>query len=272
MPSPRAAAAPDPAELLRLALDAATRAGALLSERRPADLRVEATKSSPTDVVTQMDTAAERLIVQGILAARPDDGLLGEEGAREPGSSGVRWVIDPVDGTVNYLYDLPGWAVSVAAQVGGETVAGAVVVPSAGETFAATRGGGATRNGEPIHCRDGVALEQALVSTGFGYGRERRAHQARVLLEVLPRVRDIRRLGAFAADLCAMACGRLDAHYERGAKPWDLAAAELIAREAGVRVEGLNGSPAGEDFTLAATPALFPQLHDLLASLDPEQE
>lgn len=266
-----AATKPDPSDLLELALDVATRAGSMLSERRPPDLQVQATKSSPTDVVTEMDTAAERLIVQGILAARPEDGLLGEEGAREPGSSGVRWVIDPVDGTVNYLYGLPGWAVSVGAQVAGKTVAGVVVVPSAGETFVATRGGGATRNGEPIRCRDGVALDQALVSTGFGYDRVRREHQARVLLGVLPRVRDIRRLGAFAADLCAVACGRLDAHYERGAKAWDLAAAALIASEAGVRVEGLSGAPAGEDFTLAATPALFPHLHDLLADLDPER-
>jgi myo-inositol-1(or 4)-monophosphatase len=260
---------PDAAALLDLALDAARRAGELLVLGRPADLGVAATKSSPTDVVTEMDRASERLITATLLGARPRDGVLGEEGADTGGSSGVRWIVDPVDGTVNYLYGLPGWSVSIAAEVGGEVVAGVVAIPSQRETFTAIRGGGARLDGRPITCNRGVPLDRALVGTGFGYAEQLRARQAEVLRGVLPRVRDIRRFGSCAADLCSVACGRLDGYYERGPEYWDVAAGTLIAREAGARVEGLYGAPPSPALTVAAAPELFTPLHDLLASLQP---
>ena len=263
----------DPAALLEIAVAAAQRAGGLLLEgRRAGGITVAATKSSPTDVVTAMDRAAERVILETVLAARPDDGLLGEEGDDRPSRSGVRWVVDPLDGTVNYLYDLPGWSVSIAAEHDGAVVVGVVLVPLAGELFTAVRGEGAWRDGRPIRCRSGVRLDRALVGTGFGYGAAARAVQAEVLRTVLPRVRDVRRMGSAAVDLCHVACGRLDAFYERGLNPWDLAAGGLIATEAGARVGGLAGAPASADFALAAGPDLFAALHELLAPLRPDRD
>jgi len=252
--------------LASLALEVAAVAGRLLVHERPRDLHV-GTKSTPTDVVTVMDTRAERLLVDRILAARPDDGFLGEEGASRPGTSGVRWVLDPLDGTVNYLYELPIWAVSVAAEIGGEVQVGVVEVPVLGETYLAVRGAGATRNGAPVRASACTRLDQALVATGFGYDASRRAHQAAVVAQVLPVVRDIRRYGAASVDLCSIACGRVDGYFERGLKPWDLAAGSLVAREAGAVVAGLDGLPASEELTLAAAPGLFAGLHDLLAPL-----
>ncbi|MFF2924373.1 inositol monophosphatase family protein [Streptomyces celluloflavus] len=254
-------------ELLELALEAARRAGTLLREGRPADLGVAATKTSPIDVVTEMDIASEKLITGFLAEHRPDDGFLGEEGASVTGSSGVRWVIDPVDGTVNYLYGLPSWAVSIAAEKDGETVAGVVAAPMRGETYRAVLGGGAYRDGERLHHRPAPPLSQALVATGFGYLAERRAGQAEVVRTLLPRVRDIRRGGSAAIDLCDVACGRLDAYYERGLNPWDLAAGELIAREAGALTGGRPGEAASGELTLAASPALFEQLQPLLDEL-----
>ncbi|MEU7180588.1 MULTISPECIES: inositol monophosphatase family protein [Streptomyces] len=254
-------------ELLELALEAARRAGTLLREGRPADLGVAATKTSPIDVVTEMDVASEKLITGFLAEHRPDDGFLGEEGASVAGTSGVRWVIDPVDGTVNYLYGLPSWAVSIAAEKDGETVAGVVAAPMRGETYRAVLGGGAYRDGERLHHRPAPPLSQALVATGFGYLAERRAGQAEVVRTLLPRVRDIRRGGSAAIDLCDVACGRLDAYYERGLNPWDLAAGELIAREAGALTGGRPGEAASGELTLAASPALFEQLQPLLDEL-----
>jgi myo-inositol-1(or 4)-monophosphatase len=259
------------AKLLELAVDVARRAGQLLVSARPRTLDVD-TKSTPTDVVTEMDRAAERLIVQALRAARPDDGVLGEEGADVAGSSGVDWLVDPIDGTVNYLYDLPGWAVSVAARVAGESAVAVVDVPSLGETYTALRGAGAWRDGEPIRCNPAPGLDRALVGTGFGYDAHRRASQAEVLRHLLPRVGDIRRLGACAVDLCAVACGRLDAYYERGVNPWDHAAGGLIASEAGAVVGGLYGAPASSELLLAAPPVLFEALHDVLAELRADQD
>ena len=258
----------DLAELLRLAEATARAAGELLVQGRPADLRVASTKSSPTDVVTEMDTAAERLLVKGLLAARPDDGLLGEEGASGAGTSGVRWVLDPIDGTVNYLYDLPSWAVSVAAEIDGQSVVGVVHAPALGRTWTAVRGGGARCEGAPVHAAAPVALGQALIGTGFGYAATRRARQGEVLRALLPQVRDVRRIGSAAIDLCLVAGGQLDGYYERGTNRWDIAAGGLIAQEAGVRVEGLHGSPPSPELVLAAVPGLFEPLHDLLVSLD----
>ena len=258
----------DPQALLDLAVDVAQRAGRLLLEGRPERVAVTATKSSPTDVVTAMDTAAERLITDALRAVRPDDGLLGEEGASGEGTSGVRWVIDPIDGTVNYLYGLPAWAVSIAAEVDGEAVAGVVSVPPLGETFTGLRGGGAARNGQPLRLGPPPPLDRALIATGFGYDAGRRAAQARVLAGVLPRVRDIRRGGSAALDLCSVACGRVDGYYERGTQRWDVAAGALIVGEAGGRVGGLHGAALSPDLVVAAPPGLFEPLHDLLAGLD----
>lgn len=246
----------DPAltELLDLALEAARRAGALLRDGRPADLGVAATKSSPIDVVTEMDIAAEKLITGYLSDFRPDDGFLGEEGASSPGSTGIRWVIDPLDGTVNYLYGLPTWAVSIAAERDGERVVGVVEAPMRRETYQAVLGGGAYANGNALRCRPAPPLDQALVSTGFNYVSKVRSHQADVAQQLIPRLRDIRRSGSAAVDLCDVAAGRLDGYYERGLHPWDLAAGDLIARESGALTGGRPGLPADGDLTVAATP------------------
>jgi myo-inositol-1(or 4)-monophosphatase len=262
----------DPSELLDLAVEVAQAAGALLLNKRPAEVAVAATKSSPTDIVTEMDRASEALITTALKAARPDDGLLGEEGTAAPGRSGVRWLIDPIDGTVNYLYDIPVWSVSVAAEVDGEVVAGVVHVPPLGETFTATRGGGARLDGTPIRVNQPVSLDQALVATGFGYASARRAKQAAVVRDLLPVVRDIRRAGSCAIDLSWVACGRVDAYYERGPQPWDLAAGVLIAREAGAVAAGLHGRPPSTELTIAAPPELFEHLHGLLAAAGADRD
>jgi myo-inositol-1(or 4)-monophosphatase len=262
-------------DFLRLAEDIAREAGDMLIAKRPA-LSLEPgaveTKSSPTDVVTALDRASEELIRERILAVRPDDHILGEEGGEEPGVSDVRWVVDPIDGTVNFLYGLPEWCVSIAVEVGGQVVAGVVNVVPRGEVFTAALGEGARLDGERLRCNPAVPLGQALVATGFGYGAARRAVQAEVLTSVLPRVRDIRRGGSCAADLCSVAAGRVDAYYERGVNYWDYAAAGLVAAEAGARIGGLRGKPYNNELTLCAAPGLFEELHDLLAPLDPERD
>ncbi|MFI8965308.1 inositol monophosphatase family protein [Streptomyces sp. NPDC053493] len=252
------------AELLDLALEAGRRAGALLRDGRPDDLTVAKTKSSAVDVVTEMDIAAEKLITGFLAEHRPDDGLLGEEGAASPGTSGVRWVIDPLDGTVNYLYGLPTWAVSIAAERDGETVVGVVEVPLRGETFHAVLGGGAWLGDRRLAVRPSPQLDQALVATGFAYVQTRRAHQADIVRRLLPQVRDIRRAGSAAIDLCDVAAGRLDAYYERGLNPWDLAAGDLVAREAGALTGGRPGERPSGELTLAASPGLFAPLQDFL--------
>jgi len=255
-------------ELLDLALEAARSAARLVVvERPPGQLAVAATKSSATDIVTVMDQRAERAIVDRITAARPDDGFLGEEGAAVDGTSGVTWVIDPIDGTVNYLYEIPSYAVSVAARVGDQVVAGAVVNPVSGETWSALRGEGAWLDGRPVRVNAAPPLELALVATGFGYAARRRGRQAEILRTVLPRVRDVRRAGAASLDLCALASGRVDAYYEQGLKPWDLAAGGLVAEEAGAVVGGLRGGPAGEALVVAAPVGLFEPLVELLETL-----
>ena len=209
-----------------------------------------------------MDQAAEQLIRDRLLAARPGDAILGEEGG-QTGDGSVRWIVDPLDGTVNYLYGLPDWAVSIAAEVDGEVVAGAVCVPLRRSMFTATLGGGAwlIRAGQagpqPLACNSGVALAGALVATGFSYAAAQRAAQGQVAAAVLPQVRDIRRAGSAATDLCSVAAGRVDAYYEQGVHDWDVAAGGLIAREAGAVMGGLLGLPAGEAMTIAAVPGLF---------------
>jgi myo-inositol-1(or 4)-monophosphatase len=255
---------PDLGELRHLAERVARQAGALLAHGLD-EVRAEvSTKSTGTDMVTEMDRASERLIVAGLLGARPHDGILGEEGADEPGTSGVRWVVDPLDGTTNYLYGFPGFNVSIAAEVHDEAAVGVVLDIVRGELFSAVRGQGATRDGRPIRASDATDLAHALVGTGFSYDAARRRRQAEVLVEVLPAVRDIRRQGAAALDLCSVACGRLDGYYERGLAPWDLAAGGLIAREAGAAVVGWDGGPAVAGSVVAAAPGIAAELHALL--------
>jgi myo-inositol-1(or 4)-monophosphatase len=282
-------------ELLVIAVGAALEAGQLLASKE-GRVEVAATKSSPTDVVTEMDGRAEELIRARILVARPDDAILGEEGGQVDGAADApaRWVVDPLDGTVNYLYGLHDWAVSIAAEVDHQIVAGAVYVPMRGELFTAVRGEGAwlesTRGsgtsgapGEsaipdstferiPLRCRPGVPLDQALVATGFGYRAERRTVQGEVVAALLPRIRDIRRNGVASVDLCAVAAGRLDGYYERGLNYWDYAAGALIAAEAGAVVGDSRGGPPSTSMTVAAGPGLFGPLRDALAELDAERD
>jgi myo-inositol-1(or 4)-monophosphatase len=275
-----AAGAPDPEALLTLARAAAGEAAGMLAARRPPGPLgrpdVASTKSSPTDVVTEMDRAAEAMIAERIRSERPGDAILGEEGG-ESGHGRVRWIVDPLDGTVNYLYGLPDWAVSIAAEVDGTVVAGVVAVPARGELFTAVRGEGAwlrSASQPPVaaRCNAPVPLHQALVGTGFGYAAARRVVQGEVVAAVLPRVRDIRRGGSCAVDLCSVAMGRLDAFYERGVNYWDFAAGGLVATEAGARLGGLNGRAASPEMTIAAEPGLFSALGELLAGLDPERD
>jgi len=251
-------------ELLDVATDLAASAAALLVDGLSRH-RVEiSTKSSLTDMVTEMDRASEALIVAGLRAARPDDGIVGEEGADHQGTSGVRWLVDPIDGTTNYLYGFPGFAVSIGAEYRGEVVVGVVHDPLHHDVFQGAKDRGAKRNGESIHASTKDDLQTALVGTGFSYEPERRLRQATVLAQVIPHIRDIRRMGAASVDLCSVACGRLDAYYERGLGPWDLAAGGLVAREAGATVGDLSGGPASGEFTLAASSGLFDPLRALL--------
>ncbi|HRC63666.1 MAG TPA: inositol monophosphatase family protein [Dermatophilaceae bacterium] len=273
-----------------LALTLAHETGQLVHEGRPADLaNTTGTKTSDTDPVTVMDTRAEEHLRRRLRAARPDDGLQGEEGSSIPSRSGLTWVVDPIDGTTNYLYDLPLYAVSVAVVVGDPTtpgawrpVAGAVRAPALDITWSARAGGGAWRRGparpwdvagpggEPpaVPARVGRQshLGPALVGTGFGYQPERRAQQAEVLTRVLPAVRDLRRMGSAAIDLCLVGDGRLDGFFEVGLNPWDLAAGWLVVTEAGGSVSGVGGGAPGVDLVVAANPALHPRLLALLES------
>lgn len=252
-------------QLRELAERAAVAAGRLLHDERPAVLQVSA-KSSPTDVVTHMDRAAEALLRSMILEERPHDGILGEEEGERQGSSGVRWVIDPLDGTTNYLYDIPLWCVSVAAEVDGRTVAGVVHAPALDLLYAAVLGGGAreTRRDRPVTASAVTDLAQSLLSTGFGYDSAQRRRQAEALVEVAPRVRDVRRLGSAAIDLCWVADGRTDAYVESRLNAWDVAAGALIAREAGAIVIG-DDDPVDAPYVLATAPGIA---DDLVALLD----
>ncbi|MGE0877652.1 MAG: inositol monophosphatase family protein [Acidimicrobiia bacterium] len=254
----------DPAVLTGLAARIASEAARFVKEALRRGDQAVTTKSSATDMVTDIDRGSEALIVAAVREARPLDGIVGEEGTALPTSTGVEWVIDPIDGTTNFVYGLPGFGVSVGVRLDGEVVAGAVADVLRGELFTATAGAGAFLNGTPIHVTAKSELATALVGTGFSYDSERRRRQAEVLAAVLPLIRDIRRIGAASTDLCAVACGRLDAYYEKGLAPWDYAAGALIAREAGAVVGNLDGGPCGPDFTLAAAPGVFGPLRDLL--------
>jgi myo-inositol-1(or 4)-monophosphatase len=258
-------------ELLEIARSTALAAGELIRAKRAEGVAVAALKSSPVDVVTEADRESEELIRSLLAAARPGDGFLGEEsGQGDASTTGVTWVVDPIDGTVNYLYDIPQYAVSIAAVEGGSdpaewtALAGVVVNPVRGEVYSATRGGGAYLGDRRLEVAVGKELATALVGTGFSYTAEWRERQASALVRLIPLIRDIRRQGSAALDLCAVASGQLDAYYERGLNPWDHAAGALIAAEAGARVGGLAGAQAAKTLTLAAEPGLFAQLEPLL--------
>lgn len=256
--------------LAPLAWQAGTQAGALLRDERPANLDVM-TKSTPTDVVTEMDRRSEQLIVDLITSERPQDAILGEEGGERPGTSGVRWIVDPLDATVNYLYRLPLWGVSVAAEVDGQVEVGVVIAPDLQDGYLAVRGHGSWRltGGEviPNHVSGCQELAQALVTTGFGYSPQQRARQAHVVHALLPQVRDIRRTGCAVVDFCWLASGRLDAYYERGLNAWDMAAGALIAQEAGAVVTGVDGL---EPAMVAAPAAIADALRDRVHALHDE--
>ncbi|GAB09357.1 inositol monophosphatase SuhB [Gordonia araii NBRC 100433] len=270
-----------PAELVEVAVAVAERAAAHVRTRRPElfgaaapseDADVVRTKSAPTDPVTIADTEAEAVIRAELARLRPDDAILGEEGggAREV-PTGVRWVVDPIDGTVNFLYGIPAYAVSVAAQLDGRSIAGAVVDVARGATYHAALGGGAFRTDASgaVRLSASAAREPALalVATGFAYAADRRREQAAILSELLPRVRDIRRIGAAAIDLCLVAEGAVDAHYEHGLSPWDWAAGALIAAEAGAVVATPSADSRADagDVTLAIAPGLADALTAVLS-------
>jgi myo-inositol-1(or 4)-monophosphatase len=251
-------------------LDLATRAAAAAAEfleQGWAQRSVVATKSSSTDIVTQMDRGSESLLVDLILSERPDDSVLGEEGASRSGTSRVTWVLDPLDGTVNYLYGFPSWAVSVAAVIDDQPVVGVVHAPALSTVWRGIAGEFAVANDEPIGCGEVVDLERALVATGFGYDPAVRARQGAIVAELLPQIRDVRRAGAAAVDMCWVAQGVVDAYFERGTHLWDRAAAMAICDGAGARVGGLDGGPATDPMTIAANPLLFEALRSKLVDL-----
>jgi myo-inositol-1(or 4)-monophosphatase len=252
-------------ELRALAEAVAREAGALLRAAfEGPELRVSA-KSTPTDLVSEADHAAERLIRDRIAAARPGDGVLGEEGGDHAGTSGVRWVVDPLDGTINFLFGLPQWAVSIACEDADGALAGVVYDPLRDELFSVERGGTPTRDGAPIACSDREDIATALVGTGFGYDAEVRRAQAAVAARLLPDVRDIRRFGSAAIDLAWTACGRLDAYYEHGLNAWDLAAGRLLCERAGLEVHDLAPVGPSGPGVLVSPPALSAPLLQRLA-------
>lgn len=256
-------------ELLGVANAAAAAAADLIHRRRPTDLGVEV-KSSATDMVTLMDTASEQLIRAVIAGHRPDDVVVGEEGGGdgEPDDTTVTWWVDPIDGTTNYVYDHPGYNVSVAASLGGRTLVGVVADPTHARTYSASLGRGAHCNGARLRLGPPAPIPQCLVATGFAYDPDRRARQGRVLAAIVPQVRDIRRNGAAALELCSVASGRVDAYYEVGLGPWDLAAGALIAAEAGARLGSIDGGEVRPDSVLVAHPERFDEFVELLARCD----
>lgn len=257
----------DPEGLLAVALDAARRAGQVLLERFGNRVGGVSTKSSPTDLVSDADRAAEAAIVEVLRAARPHDGLLAEEGSAGRSASGIDWVVDPLDGTINYLFGVPHWCVALAATDAGGTVAAVIHDPNRAETFSAARGSGARLNGKPIRVSGRDELAEALVATGFSYVAARRAEQARLLGVLLPAVRDIRRAGSASLDLAWLACGRLDAFYEGPLEPWDRIPGSFVARAAGAEIETFAVS--GGEGVVGANPRLAGALLGLVVGNDP---
>jgi myo-inositol-1(or 4)-monophosphatase len=260
-------------DLLALARKTAMTAGDLARKRRAEGVEIAASKSSPEDVVTLADRETETLIRDLLADARPDDGFYGEESTATTGTSGLTWVVDPIDGTVNYLYGIPFYAVSIAVVEGGAdpaswtALAGAVRNPAIDELFSASAGGGAELNGRTLQVRAGVPLSLAMFGTGFSYDSARRARQAQVLHGLIGRVRDVRRMGAASLDLCSVAAGRLDLYYERGLHPWDHAAGALVATEAGAKVGALGDDREGLNLLIAAAPDLYATAEPIIGKL-----
>ena len=253
-------------QLLELAEQIAREAGTLLMNR-PEDFVLDH-KSNKLDFATQMDHKSEALITERIRTLRPSDGLLGEEGAARESESGYTWVIDPIDGTVNYLYGVPGWCVSIAVKDNDGYAVGVVYSPATHSLWKAARGHGAFLNGHPIHCNDPVSLDRALVGTGFAYDTKRRINQAELVSKLLPKIRDLRRLGACAADISMVGSGSLDAFLEAGVNEWDYAAALVIATEAGGKVTRRKVWNGTKELVIASGPALHPALVALIDELD----
>lgn len=258
------------AGLADLAVELAAGAAAIVRDGRAASFTVDV-KSTATDLVTEVDRRSEQWLVTQLAERRPDDAVLGEEGAGRPGTSGVRWVLDPIDGTVNFVLGLPMYAVSVAAEVDGVVVAGAVCNPATGEMFRAGLGAGAYLNDEPLTGPRDVPLERAVIGTGFAYDAAVRARQVAVVSPLLPRIADVRRLGSAALDLCFLAAGRLDAFFEAGLNLWDYAAGALVASEAGCVVSGLRGERPSTRFVLASGRGIAAPLQAVLEALDADQ-
>jgi myo-inositol-1(or 4)-monophosphatase len=257
-------ATPESIKLLDVAAEAARMAGSLLIRGAGSARTSVGTKSSATDMVTEMDRSSEALVVSTIRRRRPDDAIIAEEGSARTGSTGVRWVVDPLDGTTNYLYGFPVFAVSVAAELDGRAVAAAVHDPTRDETYTAIEGEGAWCNGTRLRPTALSDLGEALVGTGFSYDPMMRRKQAALLPEVLPRVRDIRRAGAAALDLCWVGSGRLDAFFESGLQPWDRAGGLLVAAEAGALTFDIPVEPEPRVLTVAAAPGVAAELRSLL--------
>lgn len=245
-------------ELVSLAEEVARAAGVLLMQRPDSFTFTE--KSSAVDFATQMDQQAESLIVKSLLAARPEDGIIAEEGAAQPSKSGITWVIDPLDGTVNYLYGLPGWNISIAAKNQEGVIAGVVFAPTINSLWKATKSGGAYLNNKAIKCNDPVNLNLALIATGFSYDLELRKDQGARIQKLIPQIRDLRRNGAAAVDLCYVAMGAVDAYFESSLKEWDFAAGGLIATEAGALISGRTGGAPDGGMVVCAGPSLHAQL------------
>lgn len=251
-------------DLLRIAIEAARLASRVVASGQPTAFAGAQTKSTPTDMVTQVDKLSEETIRNFILTQRPEDGFIGEEG-RHIASDGVTWVVDPIDGTTNFMYDFPAYAVSIAAKIEEETICGVVLDVPRGELYTAAKGAGAFRDGIPIAPRQCTNIAEALVSTGFAYDAQRRTTQARALAHIIADVRDIRRAGAASLDLAWVACGRTDGYYEAGLKPWDYAAAALIVQEAGGLVGSWDSTAPSDEMTIAANPTLFYPLREMIS-------
>ena len=255
-------------ELRSIAETLARQAGDMALRGRKSGDVTATTKSSPTDMVTQYDKASEELITAGLAQIRTDDAIVGEEGASKSGTSGITWHIDPIDGTSNFFFDIPMWAVSIGAVDEHGPLAGAVYVPALGEMFSAARNEGATMNGNTISCRDNSLLSDAMVCTGFSYRISERHTHAQRVAQMVMKVRDIRRFGAAAVDLCFVACGRLDAYFEEHLHSWDLVAGQIIATEAGAIVTNYEGASVTPEQVLATTPLIQKELIALIAEAE----
>lgn len=251
------------ADLQALAISTAREAAAMVLERLGERHETD-TKASDLDIVTEVDRASEELISNRLLQARPNDGIVGEEGTGIASTSGVDWLVDPIDGTTSFFYGLPGFSVSIAARIDGEMIAGSVIAPAISTEYAAHAGAGALMNDQPISCRPVDGLGKALIGTGFSPDHERRARQGAMFAEIIPQIRDIRRMGSAALDLCAVAAGQLDAYFEIGLSEWDYAAGVLIARQAGADVIVEPDEATGRAFIAAASPSISNELFALL--------